>query len=279
MVGRAGKPAAHLRPNLEQLACIWPACNGVRPGNHLRKLGRGLPSDHVEALGLFDERCSPLADVFEELGERRETWAAAFTDEHSLVSLQTTAPEADSRLQVARPDPGIQAHPARDVRDVRAHELAHVGDFVDEADARSEEGVRRELDHLRGGDVGAHDGCVESCVQPLDRVPRRIPRKRRRRSDRARGSPSAPFLLRGTRGSTRSRRSRARARSSSARTFLRPDRDGALHHQDMRSAVRAAPRSPSKRATGRRRRSTSGGVDAHEDEVGPPTASATSSVK
>ena len=54
--------------------------------------------------------------------------------------------------------------------DVGAGLLADVGDLVDERDLRGEERVGGELDHLRAGDVGAHERRVERRVELDDRV-------------------------------------------------------------------------------------------------------------
>ncbi len=64
----------------------------------------------------------------------------------------------------------VKADAVRDLLDVGAHQLADVRDLVDEADARHQERVGRELDHLRRRHVGAHDGRVELLVQRRDPV-------------------------------------------------------------------------------------------------------------
>ena len=84
---------------------------------------------------------------------------------------EARAAPADARAQEVRPEPVIEADPFGDVLDVGADELADVGDLVDEADARDEERVRRELDHLRGVDVRAHDRRVDAAVERLDASP------------------------------------------------------------------------------------------------------------
>ena len=69
-------------------------------------------------------------------------------------------------------DAVVQAHAASHLDDVGARLLADVGDLVDEGDLRGEEGVGGELDHLRAGDVGAHERSFEGRVELDDRVPR-----------------------------------------------------------------------------------------------------------
>jgi hypothetical protein len=82
--------------------------------------------------------------------------------EEGDVLREARAAEADAGPQVTRPDALIEPHAPRDLLDVRAHELADVCNLVDEADARAQEGVRGQLDHLGGGNVGADDRRVES---------------------------------------------------------------------------------------------------------------------
>src|SRR5215213_898293 len=86
------------------------------------------------------------------------------------VLRETRAAEPDAGAQIARPDTGVEAHPPRDVVHVGADELAHVRDLVDEADARAEERVRCELDHLGRRDVGPDYRSVEPDVELLDRL-------------------------------------------------------------------------------------------------------------
>jgi len=51
-----------------------------------------------------------------------------------------------------------------------ADELADVCDLVDEADARREERVRRELHELCRRNVGAHELCLDRAVQLDDAI-------------------------------------------------------------------------------------------------------------
>src|SRR5689334_5918352 len=57
---------------------------------------------------------------------------------------EARAAKTDPRPEVRLADPAVEAHAARDLLDVRAHELADVGDLVDEADPRAEKRVRGE---------------------------------------------------------------------------------------------------------------------------------------
>ena len=77
-------------------------------------------------------------------------------------------------LQELRADAGVEAHAASDLVDVGADALADVGDLVDERDLGRQEGVGGELDHLRRGDVGAHDLAAERLVGGGDRVGGRL---------------------------------------------------------------------------------------------------------
>ena len=90
------------------------------------------------------------------------------------VLRETAAAATDARAQEVRAEPMVEADAFGDALDVGADELADVRDLVDERDARHQERVRRELDHLGGVDVCAHDGRVDARVQRLDRVAVRL---------------------------------------------------------------------------------------------------------
>ena len=81
------------------------------------------------------------------------------------------AAESDPRAQEARADPAIEADPFRDLNNVRAGGLADVRDLVDERDPGHQSGIGRELDHLGGRDVGAHDRRIDAVVERRDGVP------------------------------------------------------------------------------------------------------------
>ena len=85
--------------------------------------------------------------------------------ERGDVLREAAAAEAEAGFEEVRPEPLVEADPVGHVDDVRADQLADARDLVDEADPRREEGVRRELDHLRGGDVRLHDRRIERRVQ------------------------------------------------------------------------------------------------------------------
>ena len=62
-------------------------------------------------------------------------------------------------------EPVVEPDALGDLDHVGAGRLADVGDLVDEADPRHQEGVRGELDHLRRGHVAAHDRRAERLVE------------------------------------------------------------------------------------------------------------------
>ena len=117
--------------------------------------------DHASALELVDldhgrQQLEVVAGVARELLERRD------------VFWETGTAEAQPCLQEVWAQPVIQPDAGGHVHDVGADQLADARDLVDEADARGEERVRRELDHLGGGDVGDHDRRVERLVERRD---------------------------------------------------------------------------------------------------------------
>ena len=81
------------------------------------------------------------------------------------VLREAAAAEADPGAQEVRPEPVVEPDAARHLDDVGADELADVRDLVDEADARREEGVRRELDELGRRDVHAEELGLDPVVQ------------------------------------------------------------------------------------------------------------------
>ncbi len=86
------------------------------------------------------------------------------------VLREAAAAVADSGAQEMRAEAVVEADPLGDLDDVGAGRFADVRDLVDEADARHEERVRGELDHLGGGDVGADDRCAERLVERSHRI-------------------------------------------------------------------------------------------------------------
>src|SRR5258707_5403648 len=65
------------------------------------------------------------------------------------VLREARAAETDARAQEMRPEPVVEPDASCNVDDVRADQLADVGNLADEADARGQERVRRELYELR----------------------------------------------------------------------------------------------------------------------------------
>ncbi len=90
--------------------------------------------------------------------------------ERERVLREAGAAVPDSGAEERRADPAIEADGLGNGDDVRSSRFADVGDLVDEADARHQGGIRRELDHLRGRDVGAHDLRVDALVERGDDV-------------------------------------------------------------------------------------------------------------
>src|SRR5439155_25726173 len=80
--------------------------------------------------------------------KRYELRRAAQTHKDRLVAHETGPAEANPSTQEMRTEPVVEAHALRNVDHIRADELAHVRDLVDEADARREERVRSELYEL-----------------------------------------------------------------------------------------------------------------------------------
>ena len=85
--------------------------------------------------------------------------------ERDAVLRETTAAPADPRAEKVRAEPVVEPDALRDLDHVGTGRLADVRDLVDEADPRHQERVRGELDHLRGGDVRAHDRRIEPLVE------------------------------------------------------------------------------------------------------------------
>ena len=123
-------------------------------------------------LELLDD--APLLELvdLDDGGEKLEVVAGVGGEllQRRGVLREARAAVTDAGPQEVRPEATVEADPARDLLDVGPDKLADVGDLVDEADPRHERGVGRELDHLRGGDVGAHDRRVERLVQRGDAV-------------------------------------------------------------------------------------------------------------
>ena len=104
------------------------------------------------------EELEVVARVARELLQRRDVLGEA------------RAAEADAGTEEVRAEPVVEPDALRDVLDVGADALADVRDLVDEADARGQEGVGGELDHLGGVDVHPQHRRVDPLVERLDRV-------------------------------------------------------------------------------------------------------------
>lgn len=68
---------------------------------------------------------------------------------------QAAAAEAESRVEEAAPDAGVVSERIREGAHIGAGRVADLRHRVDERDLGREEGVRRDLDQLSGGGVGA----------------------------------------------------------------------------------------------------------------------------
>ena len=154
----------------------------MHPARRLARVVRVRLERHTEER---DRRAAQLAEVLLQLRDHPprlqlvhldhrvdevEVVAAVSREEleERDVLREARAAVADARAQEVRPEPVVEPDGLRDRLDVRADELADVGNLVDEADARREERVRRELHHLRRGDVHVHDRRVERRMQLFD---------------------------------------------------------------------------------------------------------------
>ena len=103
---------------------------------------------------------------------------------------QAAAAEAEPGLEEAAPDPGVVAERLGQLDHVAAGELAQVGHRVDEGDLGGQEGVRRDLDQLGGGEVGHHQRAVVEhravgLGEQRDRAPARRHRRRQPKTTRS----------------------------------------------------------------------------------------------
>ena len=135
-------------------------------------------------------------------------------------------------VQEVRPEAVVEADAARDVDDVRADELADVRDLVDEADARREERVRRELHELGGGDVHAEDLGVDPACSSTTRSPSsgsKAPTTMRSgfMKSRDRAALGGELGIRDVADAVEAARVEPRAH-----LLARPDGDGALHDEE-----------------------------------------------
>jgi len=80
--------------------------------------------------------------------------------ERADVLGQAAAAEPDSGVEELAADPVVVADGVGELDHVGAGCLAHLGHGVDERDLGGQEGVRRHLDQLGGGEVGHQAGCA-----------------------------------------------------------------------------------------------------------------------
>src|SRR5579885_2622746 len=131
----------------------------------------GLPVQVPEvALELADH--TPLLQLvhLDHGGQQLEVVAAVRREllERERILRKARAPVPDARAQEVRAEAVVEPDTLGDLDDVGAGRLADVRDLVDERDARHQERVGRELDHLGRVDVAAHDPHVERRVQRGD---------------------------------------------------------------------------------------------------------------
>ena len=182
VVGRHAHAAAEAVLDADQLA-LEPAPRD-RDGREEAGVARlGIPREHLEVGGVHDLALGvAVGEMVEEPRERRPAHVLALADADRLLAAQARAAVADAGAQEVRAEAVVEADALRDLDDVRAGRLADVRDLVDERDARHQERVRGELDHLGRVDVAAHDRRVERRVERGDGVAVARARTRRRRS-------------------------------------------------------------------------------------------------
>ena len=167
-----------------------------------------------------------------------------------------------------RAEPVVEPDSLRDLDDVGADGLAHVGDLVDERDPRHQECVGGELDHLGRGDVRANDGRVDAGVQ---RFYRRAVLFGERTDDdpvRVEEVPHGPAFGEELRIRDVPDVRQATPLEGCAHLLSRPDRHRRLHHEDLplvrrRQVVERRPNEGEIGVTRIRRR----GLNAHEDRI------------
>ena len=117
MVRRAAHSAAHLRPDLEQIAVVI-APRHRHDGQELRRVRPRDPGEHLEVLGL-DNALVPLAvgglQPVPEPVECNELGAAVPSRQHGLLSREARSAIANTRPQELRADALVQAHALRDL--------------------------------------------------------------------------------------------------------------------------------------------------------------------
>ena len=170
-------PPAHLGSHLDDVSFVAAARHGL----DRQELGLRRASRHERtsrASGARSHRRLTVLELLVTAPQRlREPRAVRLAPhEHRLLAREATPPKPTPAFRKLPPMRGSRPMPRGDLADVGADLLADVRDLVDERDLGREEGVRRELDHLRGGDVGAHDRAPERLGERGDGV--RRPRRR-----------------------------------------------------------------------------------------------------
>ncbi len=160
MIQRAAHAPPHLRSDFEDFAFYLTARHVLYECQPRRSRPR-IPSRDPQLISVLDLGIQAL--------QLHQTDLTVVTDEHSLVSGQTAPAVADAGAEEVAPEPVVEANALRHLDDVGADRLADVCDLVDERDPGHQERVRRELDHLRGRDVGHDDRGVDALVQRLHR--------------------------------------------------------------------------------------------------------------
>ena len=163
----------------------------------------------------------------------------------------------------------VEADAFGDLHDVGPRRLAHVRDLVDERDARHQERVRRELDHLRRRDVSVHDRRLDPRVERLDDRAVRIVERTDHHSIRVHEVTDGvtfrkELRIRGIADVREPTRLERRAHLVPG-----PDGDGGLHREDLppldpREILERGPHERQVGVAGVGRRC----LDADEDDVG-----------
>ena len=247
-----------LRRTAQALTCVRDRI----PGPNDRALGKQTRRDHEawsipQVVGIRLERepedrdrlAAQLAEMLLELRDQAALLQLVHLD-HGREQLEVVARIARELLerghvlaeaapapthagaQEMRAEPMVQADAARHVHDVRADELAHVRDLVDEADPRRQEGVRRELDELGRGDVRADDLRLDAAVELDDALA--VVARERADDDAVRAHEVRDRAALGQELGVRHVAEPAQATrvEPGAHVLARADRHGALHHDD-----------------------------------------------
>src|SRR5438093_797584 len=160
MVRSAANPSSHLRPQLDDFAIEF-APRHRSNGDELARPAFWIPRQRLELVVILELRVQPL--------ELNKPDLSVETYESRFVSGQAGAAVANSRTQEMWAEAMVEPDTLRDLDDVRADRLAHVRDLVDERDARHQERIRGELDHLCRCNVRSDHRRLDSPIQRFDR--------------------------------------------------------------------------------------------------------------